>query len=104
MPSDRSQARVVTLRYVDGRGARLEVDRGSEHPEARFTAAESILTKGGTWRATGTDDVRAVSIERPHDDTLRRHLRAALETCEDSDTAFHLRHALQAAEGAKVMR
>jgi hypothetical protein len=102
--TDRSDARVVTVRYADGRGARLEIEPGSEHPEGRFSVTESILRKGGTWKPTGTDDARAVSIERPSDAATRRHLRAALETCDGGDTAFHLRQALQLAEGCAVVR
>jgi len=102
--TDRSDAGRITIDYVDGRGARLEIEPGSEHPEGRFTVVESILTKGGDWKPTGTDDVRGINIERPGDATARRHLRAALETCEDADTRFHLRQALQVAEACEVLR
>jgi hypothetical protein len=102
--TDRSDTGRATIRYADGRGARLEIEPGSAHPEGRFTVTESILTKGGDWKPTGTDDARAVAVERPGDATLRRHLRAALETCGDADTRFHLRQALQHAEGCEVLR
>jgi len=102
--TDRAEAGRITIRYADGRGARLEIEPGSDHPEGRVTVTESILTKGGDWRPTGTDDARAVSVERPGDESLRRHLRAALETCGDADTQFHLRHALQHAESCEVLR
>jgi len=102
--TDRSDGGRITVDYVDDRGARLEIEPGSEHPEGRFTVTESILTKGGSWKPTGTDDARAVAVERPGDESLRRHLRAALETCGDSDTRFHLRQALRRAEGCEVLR
>lgn len=102
--TDRAEGGRITVDYVDGRGARLEIEPGSEHPEGRFAVTESILTKGGTWKPTGTDDARAVTIERPSDEALRQHLRAAVETCDDPDTRFHLRHALQLAEACEVLR
>jgi len=102
--TDRAEAGRVRIDYADGRGARLEIEPGSERPEGRFTVTESILTKGGDWKPTGTDDARAVAIERPGDESLRRHLRAALETCGDADTQFHLRQALQHAESCEVLR
>jgi len=102
--TDRSDGGRITVDYADGRGARLEIEPGSEHPAGRFTVTESILTNGGDWKPTGTDDARAVTIERPGDEALRRHLRAALETCGDADTRFHLRQALQHAESCEVLR
>jgi len=102
--TDRAEGGRITVDYVDGRGARLEIEPGSEHPEGRFAVTESILTKGGTWKPTGTDDARAVTIERPSDEALRQHLRAAVETCDDPDTRFHLRHALQLAEACEVLQ
>jgi len=102
--SDRLDDGRITIDYVDGRGARLKLEPGSDHPEGRYTVTEYYLTKGGEWRPTGTDDVRGINIERPGDAPLRRHLRAALEACGDADARFHLRQALQVAESCEVLR
>jgi len=103
MPSDRSQARVVTIHTADDRGQRLTIEPGSDHPEGRFTVVELILLNDGSWKATGTEAARAVSVERPTDAMVRRHLRGALEGCGDAETRFHLRQALQALESVEVV-
>jgi hypothetical protein len=58
--TDRGDATVVTLRYADGRGKRLEIERRDDD---RFEIAERILTKGGDWRPAGTELAESVSIE-----------------------------------------
>jgi len=58
--TDRGDATVVTLRYADGRGKRLEIE---PRDDGRFEIVERILTKGGDWRPAGTTVADAVEIE-----------------------------------------
>jgi hypothetical protein len=58
--TDGSDAAVVTLRFADGRGRRLEIE---PRDDGRFEVAERVLTKGGEWRPTGTEIAETVSIE-----------------------------------------
>lgn len=102
MPSDRSDALVLTLRYAGGRGQRLEIEPGSEDPRADYTLHEEILTRGEEFLPAGSDPVASVDLENAQllqDDTatgaLRGRLETAFETAVDADTRRELRQALQ---------
>jgi len=58
--TDRADARVLTLRYADGRGKRLEIE---PREDSRYDVTESVLTKGGDWRPIGTETAEAVAVE-----------------------------------------
>jgi hypothetical protein len=58
--TDRSDARVLTLRFTDGRGKRLEIE---PRDDGRFEVEERVLTNGGEWRPVGTEITEAVDIE-----------------------------------------
>jgi hypothetical protein len=58
--TDRSDTTVITLRFADGRGKRLELD---PRDDGHVDVTERVLTKGGEWRAIGTDRARTVAID-----------------------------------------
>jgi len=58
--TDRSDGTTVTLRFVDGRGKRLEIEPRSDD---RFAVTERVLTKGGEWRPVGTEIATALDID-----------------------------------------
>ena len=103
IPSDRSDAFVLTFAFVDDRGQRFRVEPGSQDPRAEWTYVEEIKIKGG-WKVLGSEAVREVAIENAHalqpdsaTDALREHLEAAFETAtaDPAETRRHLREALQ---------
>lgn len=107
-PSDRSDALVLTLRFVDGRGQRLVVEPGSEDPRGEHTLVDKRLTKGGTFDAKSSDPLDAIAVENAlpwasdSDEPLlqvRRHLRAIIDG-EDAD--YHARNALQHLDHTEV--
>jgi hypothetical protein len=58
--TDRTDTRVLTVRYQDGRGKRLEIE---PREDGHFDVTERVLTKGGDWRPVGTETAEAVNIE-----------------------------------------
>jgi len=78
--TDRAEGGRITVDYVDGRGARLEIEPGSEHPEGRFAVTESILTKGGTWKPTGTDKLDKLTNQLPSP-VFRRVILCIMPCC-----------------------
>lgn len=58
--TDREDTRVLTLRYADGRGKRLEIE---PREDGRYDVIERILTKGGDWKPAGTEIAASVAIE-----------------------------------------
>jgi len=104
MPSDRSDAVVLTLRYRGGRGQRFEIEPYAGD-EGTHLVTERTLLRGGTWKFAGEQMATEVALddaapladggrEAAALDHARDHLRALIETA-DTDAAFHGRHALQ---------
>jgi len=67
--TDRSDATILTLRFADGRGKRLEIEPTANGP----VLVERILTKGGDWRVAGEQELDTVAIENAEAISLSRH-------------------------------
>jgi len=98
MPSDRSEAFVLTIRTPGGRAQRLELD---PRDDGHYDKTERVLLKGGGWHVSNDIEiVETVAVENVGTITsspgaLRERLEAAYRHAQSRSAREELREALQ---------
>jgi hypothetical protein len=98
MPSDRSEAFVLTLRTPGGRAQRLELE---PRTDGYYDKTERVLLKGGDWHVSNDIEiVETVTVENlstvaSSSPALREHLEAAYRHGQSQSAREELREALQ---------